>query len=163
MGAVVSLLFTLTHAFPDIAARACDSDEEFLFIEAAFALLRWLDPKSTPTSSKSMPARSPPPCTPPSVAFPLARPGVLEREPWQGVRRDTTTTTKTFSSSSDFVEREPWLDPPVRWARQSSSATLVRQSAATSWYGNVGEAKPRGEDDLTIGMVEIPMLTNCST
>lgn len=63
----------------------------------------------------------------------------------------------------DFVEREPWLDPPVRWARQSSSATLAKQRAATSGYYSVGEAKPRGEDDLTVGMVEIPMLTNCST
>lgn len=44
----VSLLFALTRAFPDIAARAWDSDGEFLLIEAAFALPRWLDPESAP-------------------------------------------------------------------------------------------------------------------
>ena len=44
----VSLLFTLTRAFPDVAARAWDSDGEFLLIEAAFALPRWLDPESAP-------------------------------------------------------------------------------------------------------------------
>ncbi|TKW10560.1 hypothetical protein SEVIR_6G173100v4 [Setaria viridis] len=43
-----SLLFALTRAFPDIAARAWDSDGEFLLIEAAFALPRWLDPESAP-------------------------------------------------------------------------------------------------------------------
>ncbi|KAL6661330.1 hypothetical protein ACP70R_000714 [Stipagrostis hirtigluma subsp. patula] len=44
----VSLLFALTRAFPDIAARAWDSDGEFLLIEAAFALPRWLDPDTAP-------------------------------------------------------------------------------------------------------------------
>jgi len=44
----VSLLFALTRAFPDVAARAWDSDGEFLLIEAAFALPRWLDPESAP-------------------------------------------------------------------------------------------------------------------
>ncbi|RLN05512.1 hypothetical protein C2845_PM13G18860 [Panicum miliaceum] len=44
----VALLFALTRAFPDIAARAWDSDGEFLLIEAAFALPRWLDPESAP-------------------------------------------------------------------------------------------------------------------
>lgn len=44
----VSLLFALTRAFPDIAARAWDSDGEFLLIEAAFALPRWLEPESAP-------------------------------------------------------------------------------------------------------------------
>ncbi|OEL31614.1 Protein ecdysoneless-like protein [Dichanthelium oligosanthes] len=44
----VSLLFALTRAFPDMAARAWDSDGEFLLIEAAFALPRWLDPESAP-------------------------------------------------------------------------------------------------------------------
>jgi hypothetical protein len=44
----VSLLFALTRAFPDIVARAWDSDGEFLLIEAAFALPRWLDPDTAP-------------------------------------------------------------------------------------------------------------------
>ncbi|KAJ1268675.1 hypothetical protein BS78_07G152800 [Paspalum vaginatum] len=44
----VSLLFALTRAFPSVAARAWDSDGEFLLIEAAFALPRWLDPESAP-------------------------------------------------------------------------------------------------------------------
>ncbi|XP_062192210.1 protein ecdysoneless homolog [Phragmites australis] len=44
----VSLLFALTRAFPNLAARAWDSDGEFLLIEAAFALPRWLDPDTAP-------------------------------------------------------------------------------------------------------------------
>ncbi|KAL6859400.1 hypothetical protein ACP4OV_017659 [Aristida adscensionis] len=44
----VSLLFELTRAFPDLAARAWDCDGEFLLIEAAFALPRWLDPDTAP-------------------------------------------------------------------------------------------------------------------
>ncbi|CAM0954983.1 unnamed protein product [Alopecurus aequalis] len=44
----VSLIFTLTTAFPDIVARAWDSDGDFLLIEAAFALPRWLDPDTAP-------------------------------------------------------------------------------------------------------------------
>lgn len=44
----VSLLFELTRAFPGLAARAWDSDGEFLLIEAAFALPRWLDPDTAP-------------------------------------------------------------------------------------------------------------------
>uniref|UniRef100_A0ACD6AC93 Uncharacterized protein n=1 Tax=Avena sativa TaxID=4498 RepID=A0ACD6AC93_AVESA len=44
----VSLLFTLTRDFPDIVARTWDSDGDFLLIEAAFALPRWLDPDTAP-------------------------------------------------------------------------------------------------------------------
>ncbi|PNT68215.1 hypothetical protein BRADI_3g37260v3 [Brachypodium distachyon] len=44
----VSLLFALTRAFPDLVARAWDSDGDFLLIEAAFALPRWLDPDTAP-------------------------------------------------------------------------------------------------------------------
>uniref|UniRef100_A0A0D9X8F3 Uncharacterized protein n=1 Tax=Leersia perrieri TaxID=77586 RepID=A0A0D9X8F3_9ORYZ len=44
----VSLLFSLTRAFPNLAARAWDSDGEFLLIEAAFALPRWVDPDTAP-------------------------------------------------------------------------------------------------------------------
>lgn len=44
----VSLLFELTRAFPSLAVRAWDSDGEFLLIEAAFALPRWLDPDTAP-------------------------------------------------------------------------------------------------------------------
>ncbi|XP_047071244.1 protein ecdysoneless homolog [Lolium rigidum] len=44
----VALLFALTRAFPDTAARAWDSDGDFLLIEAAFALPRWLDPDTAP-------------------------------------------------------------------------------------------------------------------
>ncbi|XP_037460381.1 protein ecdysoneless homolog [Triticum dicoccoides] len=44
----VALLFALTRAFPGLAARAWDSDGDFLLIEAAFALPRWLDPDSAP-------------------------------------------------------------------------------------------------------------------
>ncbi|KAI4976818.1 hypothetical protein ZWY2020_050425 [Hordeum vulgare] len=44
----VSLLFALTRAFPGVAARAWDSDGDFLLIEAAFALPRWLDPDTAP-------------------------------------------------------------------------------------------------------------------
>ncbi|KAG8087491.1 hypothetical protein GUJ93_ZPchr0010g7383 [Zizania palustris] len=44
----VSLLFELTRSIPNLAARVWDSDGEFLLIEAAFLLPRWLDPETAP-------------------------------------------------------------------------------------------------------------------
>ncbi|XP_074591192.1 protein ecdysoneless homolog [Curcuma longa] len=41
---LVALLFAATSAVPSLTARVWDSDGEFLLIEAAFALPRWLEP-----------------------------------------------------------------------------------------------------------------------
>ncbi|CAL9166969.1 unnamed protein product [Musa hybrid cultivar] len=41
---VAALLFAASSAVPSITARAWDSDGDFLLIEAAFALPRWLEP-----------------------------------------------------------------------------------------------------------------------
>ncbi|KAG1371149.1 putative protein ecdysoneless [Cocos nucifera] len=44
---VVFLLFEASRAIPSLSARAWDSDGEFLLIEAAFSLPRWLDPDTS--------------------------------------------------------------------------------------------------------------------
>ncbi|KAG6467130.1 hypothetical protein ZIOFF_075046 [Zingiber officinale] len=44
---VVALLFAATSAVPSLTARVWDSDGEFLLIEAAFALPRWLEPDTS--------------------------------------------------------------------------------------------------------------------
>lgn len=43
---VVALLMHLTKRFPDISARVWDNDGEFLLIEAAYALPKWLRPET---------------------------------------------------------------------------------------------------------------------
>ncbi|KAL4427935.1 hypothetical protein ABPG75_002024 [Micractinium tetrahymenae] len=43
---VVWLLLELTRAFPGVTARVWDNDGEFLLIEAAYALPRWLKPET---------------------------------------------------------------------------------------------------------------------
>ncbi|KAG0475183.1 hypothetical protein HPP92_014869 [Vanilla planifolia] len=45
---IVFLLFEISRAFPSLSIRVWDSDGEFLLIEAAFSLPRWLDPESSP-------------------------------------------------------------------------------------------------------------------
>ncbi|XP_010938622.1 protein ecdysoneless homolog [Elaeis guineensis] len=44
---VVFLLFEASRAVPSLSARVWDSDGEFLLIEAAFSLPRWLDPDTS--------------------------------------------------------------------------------------------------------------------
>ncbi|PKI62545.1 hypothetical protein CRG98_017066 [Punica granatum] len=44
---VVFLLFHITRKFPDLSARVWDTDGEFLLIEAAFHLPRWLNPSTS--------------------------------------------------------------------------------------------------------------------
>jgi hypothetical protein len=43
---VVSLLFHLTREFAGLIVRACDSDGEFLLIEAAEHLPQWANPET---------------------------------------------------------------------------------------------------------------------
>eukprot|EP00268_Persea_americana_P032851 TRINITY_DN3244_c1_g2_i3.p1 TRINITY_DN3244_c1_g2~~TRINITY_DN3244_c1_g2_i3.p1 ORF type:complete len:668 (-),score=166.30 TRINITY_DN3244_c1_g2_i3:548-2551(-) len=45
---IASLLFDISEKFPSVTARACDADGEFLLIEAAFHLPRWISPSTTP-------------------------------------------------------------------------------------------------------------------
>ncbi|XP_078150424.1 suppressor-like protein [Carex rostrata] len=44
---IVSLLFLATQSFPDLVIRVWDSDGEFLLIEAAFSLPRWVNPDTS--------------------------------------------------------------------------------------------------------------------
>ncbi|XP_008800214.2 protein ecdysoneless homolog [Phoenix dactylifera] len=44
---IVFLLFEASRAVPSLSARVWDSDGEFLLIEAAFSLPRWLDPDTS--------------------------------------------------------------------------------------------------------------------
>ncbi|KAJ3704830.1 hypothetical protein LUZ61_008535 [Rhynchospora tenuis] len=44
---IVSLLFLASRSFPDLVIRVWDSDGEFLLIEAAFSLPRWLNPDTS--------------------------------------------------------------------------------------------------------------------
>ncbi|KAK4778215.1 hypothetical protein SAY87_018402 [Trapa incisa] len=44
---VVFLVFYITRQFPHVSARVWDTDGEFLLIEAAFHLPRWLDPSTS--------------------------------------------------------------------------------------------------------------------
>ncbi|KAI0518786.1 hypothetical protein KFK09_006222 [Dendrobium nobile] len=45
---IVFLLFEISRSFPSLSIRVWDSDGEFLLIEAAFSLPRWLNPDSSP-------------------------------------------------------------------------------------------------------------------
>ncbi|XP_020587962.1 protein ecdysoneless homolog isoform X2 [Phalaenopsis equestris] len=45
---IVFLLFEISRAFPSLSIRVWDSDGEFLLIETAFSLPRWLNPDSSP-------------------------------------------------------------------------------------------------------------------
>jgi len=44
---IVSLLFELSRNFPDTCVSICDNDGEFLLIEAAHSLPRWLTPENS--------------------------------------------------------------------------------------------------------------------
>uniref|UniRef100_A0A4W5PMR2 Ecdysoneless homolog (Drosophila) n=1 Tax=Hucho hucho TaxID=62062 RepID=A0A4W5PMR2_9TELE len=44
---IVYLLLQITQAFPELAARLDDNDGEFLLIEAADYLPKWLNPESS--------------------------------------------------------------------------------------------------------------------
>ncbi|KAM3327826.1 protein ecdysoneless [Capsicum galapagoense] len=45
---VVFLLFQISHKFPDVSIQVYDSDGEFLLIESAYHLPKWVNPDSVP-------------------------------------------------------------------------------------------------------------------
>lgn len=107
------------------------------------------------STSGSTPTSPAPPCTPPSVPFLLARPG-----------------SSSGSHGREFVETPPPPPPSpplvlflvgLRRAMAGSggarpSGTAVRgdrAAACSPWQHSDDDLGPRGEDDLTIGMVEL--------